>query len=809
MRKYIFLIFVVSFITGSCLNALAVPQVNWMEKTETVHQTIIDIHCTEIPAHKLDFKGQRLDLFLKEADAKNFIGNLPEDGRIVKILMAGQKTGVLFSFVLRNKPDAVNVLTDNRMKKLTVEINWKYSREQVQPQIQFGEIGRPKLSSGKGAAMTVGKSIYSTDWLCFFKEYEKDWSPTPSIRFTLADLPALSFSQETLDQLPPQLVAALTCFQQGAWPEAQDQIKQVDIDQLQQESLKPYLLVKGEIELRLEEWQSAAAALNAYQKLGRDPVLRARADFLSELAQAQAGKTFDILQKLSNETNLLASRKTFSFHRGLLLAELYLATTQPDLALATLKKLQEEYPGRMDKVLALRHADANVMLGHYDQAIKQYEQLEAYPFLMRSHPFSQALYARCLYSKKEWLTAAREYIELASGLGEKAQIGMALYASAHCEWRRNQGEAVLIRLRDIQKEFAGLEASLRAQAKLLDIEVIQGKAGDMLAAAGRYNQIAQQSQDRSLREEVLFKQALVAYFLNELEESHSYLQDFVRQNRSSSLFVEAQTLEGQILPRLLDGYLKNGDFLKATVLVEQSRDTLIAQGISTSVLIDTAEAFRAFGFLDRAENIYLFLLDSFSGQPEEEQFYAPLIQVLLEKGEYSGAINFANAFIDKFPNCKDYSQVCLKRVNALYRKPDKESLVKVLTLMQTQVSPELDAFAGEFFRQEGDLEKAEKFLLRAIEGRKIDEIDPAFLAVTAEVLYTRGQFRKALGLYEQLIKKQEFFDQALYRSAQIYRLSGRSDKAVNLLQRLAEEGSSKQWKTMAGELLGMENALKN
>jgi len=809
-RTIILLILVCWILFGTVLTSSAAPLLNWIDKNESVLQTKLDIYCTEVPVHKLKFNGQRIDLFLQGADGKDFSGGLPEDGRVVRILMAQKKTGILLSIVLQAQPSSVNVLTDNRLKKVTLEINWSKSHNIARPEMKFGNPGRSKLTADRGASLITDKSKYANDWLRFFKEYEKDWSPRPPLQFSLVDLPALCFPDETMKTMPEDFVKAIGLFQQGQWSRALVLLDKVSGDKLlNEDAAKPYYLLRGEALLRCGHWDAATEALDKFQELSDSPVLKARAGFLEQLALASSGKFYEVLGQLAPDPDLSETRRTFTFHRCLLLAELYLVTNQPKQAEEVLEKLSIRFPGRLKSIVNLRRADADALLGKSAVAIKQYESLDDNQALMRCHPFSQALYAKCLHAEHKYLAAARRYIELAGSMNDHALVGMALYASAHCEWRRNQGDDVVCRLQDIQKEFAGEEAATRATAKLLDIDVIKGDSVAMLDAAGQYGAVAEVAKERSLREEASFKQALVAYFLNELEESHADLQGFLRENSSGSLVIEAQTLEGQILPRLLDIYLKGGDYLKATVLVEQCRDILVAQGVSSSVLIDTAEAFRSFGLLDRAEKIYLFLLDSFRGQAEEEHIYAPLIQVLLEKGAYSEVTGFAESFIDKYPTSKDFPRIYLDRVKALNRKPDMDMLVKVLTGMKTQISPTLDEYAGKFFQQRGDLENAEKFLLRAIDGRKIDDVDPAIIAVTAEVLFDRGQYRKALALYEQLIKKKKFFDQSLYRCAQIYRLSGRQDKSINLLQQLSEKGTDGQWKTMACELLGMENALKN
>ena len=104
------------------------------------------------------------------------------------------------------------------------------------------------------------------------------------------------------------------------------------------------------------------------------------------------------------------------------------------------------------------------------------------------------------------------------------------------------------------------------------------------------------------------------------------------------------------------------------------------------------------------------------------------------------------------------------------------------------------------------MSKVEKYLARLMD-EDLQEAIPAEVFIRAEALYQRGLLLEALPFYQFLVQQDSYSDQATYRNAQIHLDTGKTDKALNLLQGLTEKGNSPLWRKMAAETLAINKTI--
>lgn len=87
---------------GTALPALATGEflLQNLTKIDEFDQSRVVFDFSELPEFQLETSGQRVDLLLKKTSVSPSLRMLPEDDKIVKILLAGKPDALLVSILL-------------------------------------------------------------------------------------------------------------------------------------------------------------------------------------------------------------------------------------------------------------------------------------------------------------------------------------------------------------------------------------------------------------------------------------------------------------------------------------------------------------------------------------------------------------------------------------------------------------------------------------------------------------------------------------------------------------------------------------
>ena len=238
------------------------------------------------------------------------------------------------------------------------------------------------------------------------------------------------------------------------------------------------------------------------------------------------------------------------------------------------------------------------------------------------------------------------------------------------------------------------------------------------------------------------------------------------------------------------------------MLVEQNRKLLLSNDLDRSFLRDLATAsFDKLGLYERAGRVLLYLFDRLNGKPEQESLYLPLATSFLKREAYRQAGDYADRYLEKYPQGEDAGALFGILLAAYERQGEDAKLIKWLGRRDRPSSFDLEIRAAWIYWRQGQLAEAVASLERAQQAGPLEVKEMALLA---ESQYQLGRLADAENNYRQLQDDPQFGLQAGYRTAQILLRRQDRGEALSLLERVAKNGAGDAWAQLARDLLIQE-----
>jgi len=775
-----------------------------LAKEEGVGVTRLLFDFSGLPEHRLESSGQRVDLFLIDTETGS-LPSLPEDGKVVKILLIRRGKELMISFLLRTVPASVKVLTEPRDSRLILDLTWGSEAD--------GSRSAPAAKARKLANMQSGELLlkllrgedFASQWQRFCAQYETSLQVPATIHYALPPLPLLVFNPMTGGPVGAQLLQGVEALRAGRWPEALEVFGALPAEELQGVDREAFPLLYGETLLRVGQGTSGRQVLENFLRKYPDSPLRVRALYLLGYLQAAMGQPYDSVFQLAN---LREAAGDAGYYRqlGLLLrAEVELATGRHAEALATLAA--ETWPAPLATHGQRLRADALFDAGRYGEARQAYAALAPAIKAWGVFPQSLARLAEALYRKGEYAAAARRYAELVQVAANTAEQGLATFGHARALIRAGSTDEGLSLLRTVAKDHAHDEGGQRAHLLLYDEEVLAAPAEKGFMHIQDYQRMGVDGATRELREEAAFKHVLLALAHSPDVTSLGFLEEFIRQHRNGRFYELAEALLNEVLPTMIREQMRREDYFGALSLVEKYRHLLLVSGVRPELLIELGKALQTMGLLDKAANVYLYMLEAYRNRPEEERFYQPLLDILIAKGEHQRIVEYADRYLERFAKGDQRQAMSRLKLKALVAQEDYPGAAKILTSGVLKRDPELDLLAGTVFWEVNDPERVVEALERALADTGARRLHPQALLLLAETHFKQGRGALALPLYGELGAVPSLADQAQYRRAQILLQTGRKQEALKLFRELAEKGTNPRWRQAAEGAVFAEKTL--
>ncbi len=771
------------------------PLLNKMTKEDNLASSRVLLDFSALPEYRIEQSGQRIDLFFTDATAAPSLHLLPEDDKIVKILLARSPKELMVSLLLRQAPANVTIAGTQATATVELELYWEKAGGS-RPAIAFRISGLPSRQTNTSTSLPMIKSTYRGQWEKVFSDYR-----TP----LLIDLP-LKVSQPILprsgfEEASAHFAAVLQSLEDNKAPEALARLNNILPDELSPEGLLKKYLLQAEALLRSDSAERGLAILDWLPQEQLSPKLLQRTRYLHNLALALSGDHFGA-KFWHDETEKLLANGPYQYHFRLLQAETALASGNNELALKRLLWRNSSWPVHLQAIRLLRIADAQVQTDQSREALRHYQKLEKNQGIPMDNPYSLVQAAKAFFENHHWSKAQDLYQQLANRVSDADTTSEALFLSALASYLEGNQNAAMLQLRLLREDYPGTPGERRAWMLMLDHGLSTLQERYLLQGIRDYPEIAAQSKDRRLREEALFKLGVTLHLHKEPLRAIEALGKFRRNFASSPLRFEAEALMAEILPPQLESLIIKGEDLQAVVLLEKYRELLIRGDGKWPFLPKLANAFTRLGLFDRGCRVYLYLLDHAKNDAEAESFYLPLASLYFDRDEYTLSEKYSTVYLDNYPKGADRTDLFLLRLRSLFKLKRFEEAAQLLQKKGYPRSTEIELLAAQIYWELGDYNKVIDFANRL--GDRGEAIPPSGLLLEAEALRRLGHAKQALPLYEVLAEEGTFGDQATYRCGQILLAKGERGRALKLFQNLVEKGKDNLWQQLASDFIAAE-----
>ena len=748
-----------------------------------------------LPGYTAATRGRRIDLTLEDTVLADSLVLPPVDGRMIRMTHRREGTATLLSFYFRYPPQKMNLTGKKETATLLLDIfpGNPVSAEYPELVSQLRGVSVVERTPSDALDPRVA-SRYRSDWLQVFRQYESAVAIQAPPRLLLPPFPLAAALRPPLQAdkwLPPEIGAMAEGDQ---WNQMQRPLRALLTGQTEERRKERLLLTWAEAMVRAGNLQEARPLLERIAIEYTGTPLADLAAFLAAFVQAVGGEHQQSFHELEALSERLTATTPFAGSLSMLLAELALAGNRPGEAEQLLGRPAVLGEASLAPLHQLRTADL-LALRRSDGALAAYREAAARSILIDTDPMSLAQFAGLLYNAGDWAAAAERYQQLADQLASDRLKGLALFRQAMCRLHLSATDTTLrLDLLQVQEAFPDTEGGIRARLKHTDLEYAEGRLVPGEAAA-TYGELARTAPKKDLRLEAAFKLALVSARMGDHAASVEQLMTLLREFRSGDLRTEAEALLLEQLPGLLADLVARKEYVRALVLASQNR-TFFARGwLERGLLLDMARAYAELGLTGEAAQTYQYLYEV-STEADQERIHLPLIQALFAAGRYLQVEEYADRYLLRHPGGSDAGAIVLLKVRALYESRQFDRALAVLQAKDTTPTAELGLLQARIHADRRQWPEVIALLSRPEMAEQQDDDTTLLLA---EACFQEKADDRARTLFTALAARSGDSEQAHFRLAQLELRRDKTAAALNLFQKLAEEGKDPLWTRLARE----------
>jgi hypothetical protein len=449
------------------------------------------------------------------------------------------------------------------------------------------------------------------------------------------------------------------------------------------------------------------------------------------------------------------------------------------------------FPQDIAAIIQIRQADYWYAIRQPIKAKAAY-QLQADSPALPNLPYSLSGSCNIHYEQKKFTEAASCYGTLSTLVSDKNLLGLIDYRKNMALLKTSETTGSIEAFSQLEKDLPGTEAGFRAAMKKNDLLFLQDNTRGSQAIAN-YGAIAHQATSRSIREEALFKQALVHALLEETTTSIRLLQQLLREFLTGDVRISAQALLIDLLPGEIKRLVDDKQYIPALVLAKQNKDLFHNKWIDGRFLIDIAEAYNRTGIYDEAQKLYLYLIEIMPVD-QKEDLYLPMIQATFDHGNFSLVEDYAAQYTYTYPTGRHTAEILLFRLQALVADERLDDALRLLPESLPEDQTVYELATALFFRTDN----YEKCLTVATKLAGIkNPLSQKEQYMFAESLCRTGKRAEAERAFLAITEESRFYQPSLYRLAELARRSGNEKKALSLFKKLAETEKNSLWKQYA------------
>lgn len=362
----------------------------------------------------------------------------------------------------------------------------------------------------------------------------------------------------------------------------------------------------------------------------------------------------------------------------------------------------------------------------------------------------------------------------------------------------------------VARKFPGTRAAYLAAVRLADRRIFAVSSTTYRTLVEEYRQIYRKTGDAVLKDEALFKSALIAALYGPADEAVRAVAEYQKVFPAGVFFNVAATIREDLLLSIYREREAGRDCRGLVMLVMENRDYL-AQCVGEKAFLPLlSSCFTKLGMPREELDLFSSLVESQWVESNRSLLYFRIHEDAWTLGDYPMAAKAGRIYLKNYA-AGDNAERVSERIGWIhYRHGDMRLVVATLAPLLDKKKKAADPvsyyYLGKACEKVGDSVKAEK-AMRLYLASQPDGADSALTADARNVIATIQLSRKdSHGALEMLrigyeSSREERRDMFLYKMGEVLLAGGNAEAARERWQQLVEKGKDPVWKTMAIQAL--------
>jgi tetratricopeptide (TPR) repeat protein len=537
---------------------------------------------------------------------------------------------------------------------------------------------------------------------------------------------------------------------------------------------------------------------------GREPILSGTERFVRDFAPpARAALPF-LPTDVKLIRPLLSNPELQLFQHGEELLYLEQATEAVQLFSAFLAK-----PPALRAIAWYRLGEAYSLLDRNQEALAAFRQGEAlWPGFLARSPELRLCYAEARARCGDFAGGRAMLVQL---IGELTGTEYAApLANRLAEmWARHGESAVAYRMyRTVMEHAPGTPAAARARLKLADREMFSIPRERYRELLQRYSEIYQAPADQLLRDEALFKMALLQALYAPAAEALQGAVTYDRRYQRGIFGTIVKKMRGELLLPVYAGLYRARDSRALVRLALDNREYLERCFSDPQFAPRLADAFRSASMLTQEIPLFSYLAERSWAAAAAPFLTARVAEDALTLGNVALAESTGRSFLARYPRDPAGWRVREELGRIDFEKGNLKNVAAELSFLTGKgVQPqfvESDYYLGKALASCGDQRGAERCLVRFVRNARRDSpLLPDGYFSTAGARIALREYPGALAAYQEggKIATGEGAEQFLYKTGELYLQLNMVRQAREAWEKLVKKGGSGTWVKLAGDSL--------
>ncbi|WP_223920549.1 tetratricopeptide repeat protein [Geobacter sp. AOG2] len=451
-------------------------------------------------------------------------------------------------------------------------------------------------------------------------------------------------------------------------------------------------------------------------------------------------------------------------------------------------------------------------LQKYPQALAAFREAEKlWPAYLVFNPSVTFYYGDSIARSGDLASARVLLARLIARLADKKFAPTLLVRLADILTRQGHDPEALAIYRTVADNFPDNKANQMAQLRLADRDFFRATPWDHQRLSDLYLEISRQSSDVDMREEALFKHALLNAINGEASDALQQLVTFQKRFPRGVYATVCRTIREVLVAQVYHESAWGKDAPGLIRFVEEHQDYLAACMDLPDFLPNVAKAFDEAGQPIELIKFYTTLLDHQWAAASAPYLYEEVASNADLLGDSVLAEKTLRTFLRKYP-AHPRARLMLERLGAMYFMDGKyqearDTLLWLLNKKEHALKAESYYYLGRSLWEQKGGPQADKAMTLYIATAGRDEKDTRFLPdayyVAASARLASGDRKGALRLLDAGIKLpgNDRSEEFLYKAGEINSLEGKKQVARSYFEQVVKKGKDGDWKRLAQQAM--------